>query len=65
MKKPIPTSVVVSGAVDAKNVAFAVHVSSVEEFVVAVAWFAAAGHVWSDVVEVAEAPGEGDVGCVV
>ena len=58
MEEAVPFPVVRPWAVEGENFALVVYVSGVEELVVVVAGFAAAGHVGADVVEVAEAAGE-------
>lgn len=65
MEEAVAFAVVRPWAVVSQDFAFVVHVPGVEEFVVFVAWFAAAGHVGANVVEVAEAAGEVHVAGVV
>jgi len=64
VEKRVPLSVMRAGVVRGQDTAVGVDVTSIEQLIILVAGFAAVDHVRTDVVEVAEAAGEGDVGGV-
>jgi hypothetical protein len=65
VEEAVAFAIVRPRTVEAQHVAIVVDVTGVKELVVFVAWFASSGHVWPDVVQVAESPGELDVRCVI
>lgn len=64
MEKRVPLSVVRARIVRGQDAAVGSDVTSIEQLIILVAGFPAVDHVRTDVVEVAEAAGEGDVGGV-